>query len=168
MPPITSYPTSYTAGFAGQIADQAPRYVRMALNKEAAPIPFGVAVKKGVNPGEALLPSLATDKPIGIAVFQHAQNQIGASAWAADAGIAAGDSFDLLAKGIAAVKVETAVTENDPVHVRYAGAGQKGAFRNAAVALETIGPVKGARFLTAAAAGGIAQVEFDALTALTT
>lgn len=164
MAGITSYPTTQAAGVAGQVADQTLRASRAVLNKEAAAIPFGVAVKKGAADREALLPSLAGDKVEGIAVFTHATNQVGVTG----GDIASGDAFDILERGRIFVKVEEAVVENDPVHVRYAGAGQKGGFRKSAVLNETFGPVKGARFLSSAGAGGIAILEFDALVALTT
>jgi len=170
MPGITSYPTAPAVGFQGQIADEAPRYVRKARNKEAAPIPFGLAVKKGTNEDEAILPTAGTDKVVGIAAHTHAMNTIGSTGWSADAGIPADEVFDLLRKGVVWVKVEQAVVQGDLAFVRFAaGAGgtQKGAFRKDADTATAM-LVKGAVFLTGAAAGGLAQLEFDALTAQTT
>lgn len=168
--PVTSYPTSAPLGFAGQLADEAPHYVRSAVNKEASALPFGLAFKRGAADGEALLPTAGTDKMIGIGVHRHDVNMVGASGWGATAGMPAGERFDLLLNGVVWVLVEEAVVENDPCFVRFAaGAGgtQKGAFRKSADTATAV-IVKGARFLSSAAIGGLALVEFSALTAVTT
>ena len=163
MAGITSYPTAPSTGFAGQIADEAPRYVDSAVNKEAVAIPFGVALKKGAAEDEALLPTLTGDVIIGIAVHRHDVNTIGSGGWAADAGIPASDRFDLLKKGVVYVKVEEAVVQYDKAFVRFAsGAGgtQKGAWRKSADTA-TARAVNGAYFLKGASAGGIAPLCFD-------
>lgn len=168
--PITSYPTAPAVGFAGQIADEAPRYVRSAVNKEASAIPFGLAFKRGAADGEVLLPTASTDKIVGIGVHRHDVNTIGSSGWGTDAGIPTGERFDLLSEGVVFVKVEEPVVENDPCFVRYAsGAGgtQKGAFRKSADT-NTAVQVKGARYLASGSSGAIVPVQFSALTAVTT
>lgn len=170
MAGITSYPLTPGTGFAGQIADEAPRYVRSAVNKEAAAIPFGLAFKRGAADGEVLLPTAGTDKIVGIGVHRHDVNTIGSTGWAADAGIPAGDRFDLLSEGVVYVKVEEAVVENDQAYVRFAaGAGgtQKGAFRKSADTATAVA-VKGARYLASGALDSIVPVQFSALTAITT
>ncbi len=140
MPGITTYPLSPTAGFAGQIADEAPRYVTASgINKEAAALQFGLAVKKGTNEDEILLPTAAGDLIAGISVHRHDVNTIGATSWLSDAGIPVGDRADILRKGVIFVKVEEAVVQGDKAYSRFqpgtaAGAvnDQKGAWRKSA------------------------------------
>lgn len=163
MAGITSYPTAPGIGFAGQIADEAPRYIDSAINKAAAAIPFGIGVKKGTNEDEAVLLAATGDVLIGIAVHRHDVNTIGSSAWAADAGIPVNDRFDLMKRGVVYVKVEEAVVQGDKAFVRFAaGAGgtQLGAWRKSADTA-TARAVNGAYFLKGAASGGIAPLYFD-------
>lgn len=165
--PITSYPTTPSIGFAGQLADQSPRHIESAINKEGVAIPFGVAVKKGAGEDEAVLPTLTTDVLSGITVFRHDVNTFGASAWGSDAGIPVGDRFDLLLVGVVLVKVEEAVVQGDKAYVRFAaGAGgtQKGAWRKSADTA-TARAVNGAYFLKGASAGGYAPLYFNFSTA---
>ncbi len=167
MPGITSYPTTMTSGFAGQIADEAPRYIASAICKETSPCPFGLGVKKGTNEDEALLPTATGDVLIGISVHRHDVNTIGSSAWATAAGIPVGDRFDLLKEGVVYVKVEEAVVQGDKAYVRFAsGAGgtQLGSWRKSADTA-TARAVNGAYYLKGAASGGIAPLYFNFSTA---
>jgi hypothetical protein len=163
MAGITSYPTAPGTGFAGQIADEAPRYIDSAINKAAAAIPFGIAVKKGTNEDEAVLLAATGDVISGITIHRHDVNTIGSSAWASDAGIPVGDRFDQLKSGVVLVKVEEAVVQYDKAFVRFAaGAGgtQLGAWRKSADTA-TARAVNGAYFLKGAAAGGYAPLYFN-------
>ena len=163
MAGITSYPTSPAIGFAGQLVDVSPHFIASAINREVAPIPFGVALKKGTNEDEALLPVATTDVLAGIAVHRHDVNTIGSSAWSTAAGIPVGDRFDLLKEGVIYVKVEEAVVQGDKAFVRFltgAGGTQLGAWRKSADTA-TARAVNGAYFLKGAAAGGIAPLYFN-------
>jgi hypothetical protein len=167
MPGITSYPTTPAKGFAGQIADEAPRYVASAINKVGAPIAFGIAMKKGTNDDEAVLLAATGDKLAGISVHRHDVNTIGSSAWASDKGIPDGDRFDLLRDGVVYVKVEEAVVQYDNAFVRFAsGAGGTvlGSFRKSADTA-TARAVAGAYFLASGAAGAIVPLYFNFSTA---
>ncbi len=167
MPGITSYPTTPGTGFAGQIADEGNRRVASAVNKTGAPIPFGIAVKKGTNDDEAVLLAATGDKLAGIAVHRHDVNTIGSTAWASDAGIPDGDRFDLLEEGVVNVKVEEAVVQGDNAFVRFeAGAGgtQLGAWRKSADTASARAVV-GAYFRKSGAAGAIVPLYFNFSTA---
>lgn len=165
--PVTSYPTAAALAFAGMIADQAPRHIESAVNKEAAAIPFGIGVKKGAGEDEAALPAAAGDVLSGIVVHRHDVNTIGSAGWGADAGVPVDDRFDLLRAGVVMVKVEEAVNQGDKAFVRFAaGAGgtQLGAWRKSADTA-TARAVNGAYFLKGAAAGGFAPLYFNFSTA---
>src|SRR6266498_314946 len=124
MAGITSYPTTFVRGFAGQIADEGPRYIRTGVNKETSlAIPFGLAVKKGTNDDEVLLPTATGDKPCGILVHRHDVNTIGSSAWASTAGVPAGDRADILSEGVVYVIAEETVVQNDVAYMRFQGSG---------------------------------------------
>lgn len=163
MPGITSYPTAPSKGFAGQLADEAPRYITSAINSVGAPIAFGIAVKKGANEDEAVLLTATGDKLAGISVHRHDVNTIGSSAWAADKGIPDGDRFDLLKEGVVFVKVEEAVVQGDNAFVRFAtGAGGTvvGSWRKSADTA-TARAVVGAYFLASGALGAIVPLYFN-------
>lgn len=165
--PVTSYPTTPSAAFAGQIIDEAPRHIVSAINKQGSAIPFGVAVKKGTNEDEAVLPTATGDVLAGIAVHSHDVNTIGSSGWAATAGIPDADRFNLLKVGVVAVKVEEAVVQGDKAFVRFAsGAGgtQLGAWRKSADTA-TARAVNGAYFLKGGASGDIVPLFFNFSTA---
>ncbi|SRR6266540_1005671 len=167
MPGITSYATSPGTGYAGQLADEGPRYIGSAINKASAAIAFGIAVKKGTNDDEAVLLAATGDKLAGIAVHRHDVNTIGSSGWASDKGIPDGDRFDLLRSGVVYVKVEEAVVQYDNAFVRFAsGAGGTviGSWRKSADTA-TARAVVGAYFLKSGASGSIVPLYFNFATA---
>jgi hypothetical protein len=132
-----SYNEKNPVAFAGMLADIGPKFSSTGWNEEAAPIPFGLGLTKGANEGGYKLPAASTDKIVGVGLHSHDVNRIGYLAWATDAGIPAADKFNLLEEGRCYVKVEEAVTAQDPAYCRYrygsvAGLDQKGAFRKSA------------------------------------
>jgi len=161
----TNYDFDAPAAFAGQLGDLSPKHVRSSRNEETTAIPFGVAVKQGTGDDDVLLPDTATDEIIGITVHSHAHDSY--TAGVAD-GVATKGSVDVLHGGTVFVQVEEAVAPGDQVFTRIADGvadatkTQKGAFRKSADTATAI-RVRGARFLTTAAAGGFALVEFDSL-----
>lgn len=161
----TSYDFDAPVAFAGLIADLVRSYIRSARNEELAAIPFGIAVKKGTGDADVKLPAAATDEIAGIVAHSHAHDSF---ANGVAAGVEPKGSVNLLVSGLATVQVEQAVTAADPVFVRFANGIadntkiQKGAFRKDADT-NTAKLLKGARFLTSAAANGFAVVQFDAL-----
>lgn len=167
--PQTSYTQDQAIGFAGQLADLSFKRVVSALNKEGVAIPFGVAVTKRTAAGEYELPDAAGDKIYGIVVHSHDVDQNGLTGVE---GVAEGGTMNVLEEGVVLVKVEEAVDAHDDVYVRHtahtgeATLAQLGAFRKSADTVSTVDTaaiVKGARYRTAAAAGGIAEVEFSKL-----
>jgi hypothetical protein len=158
----TSYSDTLAPGFAGQLADLSFKRVSTGVNAQGAQIPFGVAVTKATGDGKYDLPNAAGDKVYGIALHSHDVDQLGLTD---TNGIPIDGDFNLLEEGVAYVITEEAVVDGDPVYVRYAtGAGgtQLGGFRKSAVTSETA-IVKGAKFRSTAAAGGIAAVSFSQL-----
>lgn len=144
----TAYSSQMAIGVPGLLADVSDNFVVSKAASEA--IAFGSVVALGSADDNCKLPSASTDKVLGVALFS--QEKIG--------GYALKDMVSIGRKCVAYVVVEVDVVAEDPVHVRYAGTGTKGAVRNAAVSSETIA-VTGAKFLTSASAGGLAQVMFD-------
>ncbi len=165
--PVTSYPTTPGAAFAGQLIDEAPRHLVSAILKEVAATPFGLAFKKGTNEDEVLLPTATGDVLTGIGVHTHDVNTIGSTGWPATAGIPSGDRFNLLKTGVVAVKLEEAVVQGDKAFVRFAaGAGgtQLGSWRKSADTA-TARAVNGAYFLKGGATGDVVPMYFNFSTA---
>lgn len=156
-----TYGSTMTPGFAGMKADLAPDYVRSYVSAEAtAEIPFGVALAQGASDDACILPTGAGVAWVGVALHS---NHYDPTYDLGLVGIKPKKTIGVLTKGTVWVTVENAVTVNSRVFVRHtAGAGgtQKGAFRgdaDTATALE----MRGCRYLTAAAGGGVALVEVD-------
>jgi len=148
----------------GMINTIGPHFIRTAINKQAASIPYGVAVSKkaGGDDNEYALPTAASPKVEGITVFEHNERVPANGVFNVE--IADGQPFNLLEKGFATVEVEEAVTQGDIAYVRHTANGlrtQLGAFRKSDDA-GTAAIVRGARYLTSAGAGGLALVEIDA------
>lgn len=131
----TSYPTSLPVGFAGMQADGVRNDIVSGFNDETVAIPFGLGMVKGTGDRHYKLPSAASEKVDGIGVFTHNVNTIGSTQWPANAGIPAGDLFNVLAKGRLYVLVEEAVGPEDVVYCRFQmgpGGLQAGSFRKTA------------------------------------
>ena len=155
----TSYNNEQGVAFAGMRADIFPARIRTGVNGEAVALPFGVALKKGAADGKFALPTAAGDKIIGIALHEHGREPAGLIG---DQGIAPGAVFPVLDEGTCYVKVETPVVAEAPVYARFAAGGNGlGSFRADADGAKAL-LVKGARFLTSAAANGYAVVDFHA------
>lgn len=161
----TTYGYDYPVAFAGMLADINNNEIRTGLLEGAANIPFGVAMKKGASDDGYVLPSAATDLIEAIAVHSHARDTFGFSNLTpTTAGVKPGQSFNALRDGSIYVQVEQAVVAHDVVFFRFvAGAGgtQIGAFRKDADTASAA-QLKGARFLSSAAAGGFAILSFNA------
>jgi hypothetical protein len=166
MPPQTSYTAEPATAIAGLIADIAPRTIRSGRSEGATRLPYGIAVAKGTADAGFIVPATATAKIIGILGFTNLVDTLGIGS--ATNPVAQNETVNVLAAGAINVVVEEAVTPADPVYVRIADGvadatkTQKGSFRKSADSA-TARLLRGARYLTSAAAGGFAQVEFDAL-----
>jgi hypothetical protein len=155
----TSYDFAPAVAFAGLLADLSNHATLSYRNAEAANMPFGIAVKKGAGDSDAALLSAAESVIAGVTVHTHAVDQQDGD------GVPPKGSIAVLTSGRIYVKVEQAVTPADPVYTRFAagaGGSQKGAFRKDADTA-TAKLMKGARYLTSAAADGYAVLEVNAL-----
>lgn len=160
----TSYAFDLAVAFAGQLADLNDFESKSGLLEGAANIPFGVGLKKGSADDGYVLPAAGGDLIDGIAIHTHAVDTIGLSGLSpSDAGLQPKQTFAVLRRGYIWVKVEEAVVRDDTAFCRYAtGTGtQLGAWRKSADT-STAAIVKGARYMTSAAAGGYAILFFDA------
>lgn len=155
-----SYTTNMAPAFAGMKVDIGQDYVRSMVNAEAtAELPFGIAVVQGTGDDACILPVDAASKYVGVVLHSHHYDptyDMGV------VGLKPKVTVNILVWGQCYVTVEEAVTVGDRVFVRHTpGTGtQRGAFRRSADAATTI-EIRGARYLTSAAAGGVAQVEVD-------
>jgi hypothetical protein len=162
----TDYSYLQPVAFAGMLGDLSFKRVATGVNKQGTAIPFGVAVTKAAGDGNYDLPNIAGDKVYGIVLHSHDYDQRDLTGVQ---GVPVDVDFNLLEEGVAYVKVEEAVADGDPVYVRFAagaGGAQLGAFRKSADTA-TAGLVKGGKFRSSAAIGGIAQVSFSQLVNLT-
>lgn len=156
----TVYLDYMKAGFPGMKADSSDvDDVRTHASGEAATeIPFGVVVaKKAATDVGVVLPTALADVLLGVVVHSH---DYAKGYELGSVGLKPQASLSVMNKGKIYVTVEDAVVAGNRAFSRYAGAGQKGAFRGAAVANETV-ELKGCRYLTSAAAGGLAVLEVD-------
>lgn len=165
----TSYPTTQGVPYAGLLADLHLSTVRSFTNREAtARMAFGVFVTRNSTEGDgAKLLAAAGDtmKPLGITVHRHSVNTIGSAAWTPTTdGIPPGDRFDLLQRGLAWVKCETAVTVTDALLVRWQANGANTTIGTLRVGADTGAaacPIAGIRVVEPATAAGVVLVEFD-------
>jgi hypothetical protein len=121
-------------------------------------IGFGLAVAQGAQDGECKALTAVTDKVIGVALFTHADNPNNGVA-----GYATKSAVSVLRRGVVVVRVEEAVSAEDPVFVRAVATGTEkaGAFRKSVDSTDCIA-MPGCKFLTSAAAGALAFVAIDA------
>lgn len=165
-----TYNTFMPAGLAGLIYDAQMNDVRdSVVSAEAtAAIPFGtLVVKKATGSTErviaAVLPATNATLPLlGFVIFSHEYGYKDLDA----VGLLPKTGLAVMRRGRIWVIAENGSAHGDPVHVRYAGTGQKGGTRNATVAAETF-KLNNAVYLTASTAGGLAVIEFDLLAGAT-
>lgn len=110
----------FLIGIAGQIADL-QHYDAISANLEGLNnIPFGVGLKKGVNPDGYTLPAGYGDLIEAIAIHSQAVNNIGFGALPPyNVGVAPGQMFGGMRQGYIYVTVEEAVSAHDPVFCRF-------------------------------------------------
>jgi hypothetical protein len=157
----TAYNELAPIGFGGMKADLYIGYDRSVSNGEATlEMPFGVGVIKGASDSTVLLPSAAGQPIVGIVLHSNTYDsrQLGA------VGLKPKAHISLSVDGVIYVQVEEAVLPYDRAFCRFAaGAGgtQRGAWRKSADT-GTAQELRGARYLTAAQAGGVAVLQFNA------
>lgn len=151
--------STLTAGFAGMLHGTDNRVASACSEEASAETPFGVAVARGTADDGVLLPALSTSKIRGVVVHDHAHaytQELGST------GLKPKTQFGVLRRGSILVTVEEAVVPGDRGYVRFAGTGQKGAWRKSAVADETLDCTSQAEFQTTQATiGGLAVLEVN-------
>ena len=117
----TTYPTDLSQAFEGMIADAAtPPDILSRANEESAIVPFGLAVVPGTDGGKQFaLPSATGQTVLGVLAHRHQRDDVNA------AGLAEGETGDILKRGRIWVVTEVAVTVDDPVYFRHTAPGQQ-------------------------------------------
>lgn len=173
--PQTTVKNTPDIGMPGQIADlktAAWGSIASKTSQEAsAPIPFGVFVRKGTGDDGVKLLAATTNPLAGLVVFGQGYHR---DLELTSAGLQPGATFDVAEKGNFFVRVEDAVTPASEVHVRVVTGGTNGYGVDGVGTTEFAGAVRGtadttdcieitafARFVRSAAAGGIAELQFD-------
>ena len=103
--------------FNGLLADLGYVDILSRANEESSNVPFGVAVKSGSADDKFLLPVAAGDKVLGITVHSHALDNREVTT---DQDVPTQRVASILRSGRVFVNPEVAVSENDPVYVRFA------------------------------------------------
>lgn len=160
---ITSYGNKPAESFPGMLAGLGPRDLVTGLNKVTA-IPFGTgAVQATTGDRDIVVPAASTDVFVGVAVHQHVEQGYGT----VNATHAVNSAVPLLRRGRIWVMAEQAVAPTDPVFVRYTANGTiggvvtaAGQFRKDADTSRALA-VPNARWVTSAAAGGLAVLEVN-------
>ena len=157
----TTYNETPDVAVAGLIDGLVPRTVETSVNKTAAAIPFGVAVKESAEQS-CILPAAAADKLLGVVCHEHLE----ATSSTGSAGVPVNKAASILRKGRIHVVVENAINRGADVYVRHTANGsgklQCGAFRADADS-GNCRRVMGARVITGTSGAGVALVEVDFL-----
>ena len=159
----TSYSLTQAIGREGQLADAGDNDVYSFVNPAVA-LPFGkLAVANGTD-GQVKLPTAADDittAKLIAGVVLASQNMESDGSALADYPV--GSVVPCLRKGRVIVQVEEAVTNGSDVFVRYAAGGNGlGSFGDTAGTSERA-QLAGARYLTSAAANGLAVLEINVM-----
>ena len=133
----TSYSTYFLPAFAGMLADtfSAHDYLHGKQAEVSAEIPFGVVVARGATENACELVAATNDVLVGVVMHSHVYDpytDLGT------VGLKPNTMLNVANKARIWCLTETAFTDGQRGFVRYAGTGQKGAIRNAAVTNETI------------------------------
>lgn len=157
----TSYAVDMSPAAAGMVADSGVMDVMTGENVAEA-IPFGLFVSRDTAGDHRIkLPAAAADitdvkKARGVAMNQQAIE----SSASGDPQYPIKSAVPVLKKGRIWVKVEEAVAPTDTVSIRHAAGGNGvGSFCKTADGSRAL--LAGAKYLTTAAANGLAVVEMD-------
>ena len=155
----TSYSINQAAGFEGMLAsDFEPRSVLSFAAQEA--IGFGKFVAKGSSDGKCKLPAASTDVTAGVGLGVALSSQSMPSDSSGSASYETQDEVSVMQMGLCWVKVEDTVALGGDVYVRHAAGGLGvGSFAGAAGAGLALLP--GAKYMSAAAANGLALVQLS-------
>lgn len=159
----TSVSLNQASGIVGQIADSGLKDVVTHKNP-AAEIKFGCVVTRGAAYDEIVHPDAAaeiTDEKLvrGVALASHEMESVRNDV---DPGYVVESVVPVMRKGRVWVKAEDTITEGtSTVNVRYAGVGQLGAIRGAAVSMETAVLPKSKWKSSTSGNGQLAVLELD-------
>lgn len=145
----TDYKLKQDEGTPGMIADSGEFFAESCVGQGSG-LAFGLVVVQGDSSSAVKVPDNAANKVRGVILSSHEHS--------ADEDLV-GQGLNIARKGRVWVRVENAVTVGAAGHVRYAGVGNVGQLRSAAVVDETL-PVAGS-FRKDAAAGELSIFEFD-------
>lgn len=154
----TEISNTMSAGYAGMLVGS-NHDIDSGFSEEAsAEIPFGVGVARGTADDGVKLPGASTDSVRGVVSHSHAYDK---TRELGDTGLKPKTQINVVRRGKIRVIVEEAVAPGDRAYVRYAGSGQKGAWRKTEVAGETLDCTAEASFITTTAINGVAILEVD-------
>ncbi len=160
----TTFSQDLSVGFSGQKVGNGSFDVESMRNEEAsAEIAFGIAVKhdSASDPrAAALLTAITGEAVAGIVLHHHAydaENQLG------DDGVLPGFGIEVARRGRVLVVCEDGCSVNDPLHIRAVATGAElaGALLGDADGTDTTDCSGYGTWRTAAAAGELAELEFD-------
>lgn len=168
----TTYTTGPALGIPGQRADNQPFRALTSKNAEAsASMPFGAIVafktSSPTSDDDTILPAATSAKLKGIVMFEHDFErtftlQDGSTVGELDGtGLTVGTIFDAMRAGTCFMTCEDGCNPGDKLWVRVAG-GTLGAARSTdATGSTCINATACGTWLTTAAAGAVAVLEFD-------
>lgn len=159
----TTFNDAATVGYAGTFVGTGPKSVETMRNDEAsAEIAFGIAVKHDSATdamSAKLLTAITGEAVAGIVAHSHSydQTQLGTT------GVKKGALLNVVRKGRLLVVCEDGCSVNSPLHIRAVATGDElaGALLGAADGSDTIDCKAQGIWRTSAAAGGLAELEFD-------
>jgi hypothetical protein len=154
-------------GFAGMWADSGPHKTRSYVSEESsAEMPFGVMLARGTTDKDkgALLPhtSAAAMAAAFVGVLMHA-HEYAETFELGDTGLKPKMTLKVATHGTVLVLPEEAVEPGDPVRVRVAGTGDKGAFltTDTSTAAEAVDVSAFCRWLSSGDENTPAELEID-------
>lgn len=161
----TSYSDTRAKAIAGMLADSGEdATIRSYFNAEAsAECAFGRAVKFGATDDAALLPSVETDKILGIVLYSSRYDN-GTNGELGTTGLKPKAMMDILRKGTLWVVVEDGCAPGDRLWIRAVAGGDPeflGGCNNADDSTDMVDCTKQGLWMSTAAAGGLARLAVD-------
>lgn len=152
----SSYGLNHNAAFAGMVADGQTENIVSKLNTTNATIPYGKGViRDGENGVGTITTATTAAEFVGVAVRELNRSYTMTD----DFGAVQDKDFSVLTMGTIWVHVrDEAVSPGDPVAL-IINATNPGDFKTTAGASDAV-TIPGAKFLTAAAADGLAKISF--------
>jgi hypothetical protein len=149
------YTINMSPAFEGTIADSRPCQVMSGRNDTASELLYGKFVSRGPNAdGLGIKLPAAAEVLLGVLTQSHREESV--------LGLEPKSIGNVLSQGVVNMIVENAVTQASGVLVRIdSGGSGAGSLRGGAAVAASLVLIPGARFLSAASAGAIVQVEFN-------